>query len=105
MALNNDRPKQRDDGKPEGPPPLDYGHGFGKLGLVPPPWTHPKVRGNLSTGPGDCGTTLRDGIARADGKGLLYGLEPLMAAHNINVYLCGTPLPPPKSPTQFGTFR
>ena len=82
-------PKQRDGSNSVGVPPADYGAGFAKLGLLPPPWTQPAARGDLSAGPGECGTTLRDGVPRVDGKGLQYGLEPLMAAHNVDVYLCG----------------
>ena len=92
-------PKQVDDGTPPGAAPEGYGSGFAQLGLAPPAWDAGSERrdrlvdgatdGRAGAGPGDCGSTLRNGVLRTGGSGYAYALEPLMAAHSVDLYLCG----------------
>ena len=70
-------------------PPRGYGDGFRAAGVEPPPWRRStaQVEDVSSCGVADL---LRNGMVSLEaGSARKYALEPIMAEHGVDVYLCG----------------
>jgi hypothetical protein len=88
-------PKQTDEDLLLGTPmPVDYGNGFRAAGVHPPQWAPRGDAAHLVEHENDtptCGIDdlLRNGMLSTTTQERLYGLEPLMAKYEVNVYLTG----------------